>query len=499
MKYNACRFIGAAAGLVILCGVLLANEPVPRPNILVFTVDDMDADSPGFAGCPLPDVTPNMDRLSKESVWFQQAHVPSSVCGPSRQSFCTGLHPHRNGSLGFLQVPPEVPSLSGELRKAGYYTASLGKNRDYDSFPWDYFPEVGGDKNWYGRRPQTFADGVRNSIQAARKQGKPFFIGCNTSDPHRPFPGSAEEKENVEKVRRKWPNAKDYPVVKPFCTAAEVPLPGYLVDLPDIREERAQYVTAVHRADETLGAVLDVLREEGVADNTIIVFFSDNGASFPNDKMMTFWQSTSTPLLVRWPGVKPGVNSKDLVSTMDVMPALLEAAGTPPVPGLDGHSLLPVLKGEAKSLRDSLFTSYNFIVPGLQCMPMRGLHTSRYTFIYNAWSDGKVPAQNCEPLNGLSWSAAKKAAATDEKIAAWVRRTTYRDRFELYDREKDPSCMYNLAGDSEYAEIFESLRKKMEAEMEQTHDPLIESFSGKGPVPASWKVFTNMDHQPRRL
>jgi arylsulfatase A-like enzyme len=81
-----------------------------RPNILVFTVGDMDAGSPGFAGCPLPGITPAMDRLSKESVWFRQAHVPAAACAPSRHSMITGLHPHRNGSYGFLQVPPEVPS-----------------------------------------------------------------------------------------------------------------------------------------------------------------------------------------------------------------------------------------------------------------------------------------------------------------------------------------------------------------------------------------------------
>jgi len=106
-----------ALGLHAEDGGAIADQPVAkppaeekRPNILVFTVDDMDAESPGFAGCPLPGITPAMDRLSKESVWFRQAHVPAAACAPSRHSMITGLHPHRNGSYGFLQVPPEVPS-----------------------------------------------------------------------------------------------------------------------------------------------------------------------------------------------------------------------------------------------------------------------------------------------------------------------------------------------------------------------------------------------------
>ena len=491
------------AGLGVLTATIIkvsfADAKEERPNILVFTVDDMDADSPGFAGCPLPGVTPVMDRFCKESVWFQQAHVAAPTCGPSRHSMMTGLHPHRNGSYGFLQVPPGVPSLSGKLKQAGYYTVSLGKNRDYLSFPWDYMPQTGGGQNWYSRRPQTFADEVRKSIQKAKALRKPFYIGCNTADPHRPFPGSEQEKEEVQNMRKDSPNAASYPVIEPFCIEAQVPLPPFLPDLPDIRKERVQYFTAVHRADETLGAILKVLEEEGLETNTIVVFFSDNGSSFPADKMQTLWQSTHTPLLIRWPGVKTSENNTDMVSTMDLMPTLLEAAGVAPLPDLDGQSLMPILKNEPHKMRDLLYTSYNFFVPGWQCMPTRGLHTPRYTLVYNAWADGKTPIQDCEPLSGLSWKAEKEAARTNTDIAEWVRWLTYRSKIELYDRKIDPWCMHNLADYSEYTDVIKDLCIRMEEEMKKTRDGLFDSFTGKGPVPQSWTTFKGFDLKPRKL
>lgn len=503
MQRQAVIFIGFFGILLnaarVFGGSLESPKASDRPNILVFTVDDMDAQSPGFAGCPLPGVTPAMDRLCKESVWFQEAHVPSATCGPSRQSMMTGLHAHRNGSYGFLQVPPQVPSLSGELRKAGYYTVSLGKNRDYLSFPWDAMPEIGGDQNWYGRRPQTFADEVRKAVRKAKESGKPFYIGCNTSDPHRPFPGSEQEKEDVLQVRKQWPNAQDFPVAPPFCTAAQVPLPLFLPDLPKIREEWVQYFTAVHRADETLDAVLQALKEEGAADSTIVVFFSDNGASFPADKMQTLWQSSHTPLLVRWPGIKPAENSADMVSTVDLMPTLLEAAGVTPPPDLDGRSLAPLLKSQPHERRDSVYTSYNFFVPGYQCMPTRGLHTPRYTLVFNAWSDGKTAIQNCEPLSGLTWKAAKDAAASNAGISNWVHWQTYRSRIELYDRTTDPYCTKDVAADPRFAAVFKELCANMESEMKRTKDGLLESFAGKGPVPPSWTTFNGWDPKPREL
>jgi len=119
-----------------------ANTNVPGrtpPNLVFFVVDDMDYATINANGCPVPGLTPNMDRLASEGVIFEQAHVPNAVCMPSRQSLMTGLHPHRNGSFGFELVPRGVPNLPELLMAHGYYTASFNKGRDYASSKWSEF------------------------------------------------------------------------------------------------------------------------------------------------------------------------------------------------------------------------------------------------------------------------------------------------------------------------------------------------------------------------
>lgn len=478
------------AGLLTGLAASSLTAMAQPPNILVFTVDDMDAFSAQFLSHAQPGLTPTMDRLASEGMVFSKAHVPASVCGPSRQSFMTGVYPHQNRSYGFYKVSREIPSLSGVLRKEGYFTASIGKSRDYDSFPWDEM--LGGWKaeNWYGRRPQSIATWVQSSIRKARETGKPFYIGCNTSDPHRPFPGSIQEQEEVRGMRKSNPNAGDFPKMTPFCSPEAVALPGYLPDLPDVREEYAQYLTAVRRADETLQAVLEVLKDENVADNTIFVFYSDNGGPFPSSKGDVLWHSTHTPLVVRWPGyVSAGVvNSTDIVNIKDLMPTLLEAAGAPRPETVQGNSLLPLLTGKGSVLLplDSVFTTYNFFIASKQIRPCRGVHTDRYSLVFNSLSDGKWIAAETDPLSGMTWPAMVRAAENDPEMRRRVDWLRYRNRIELFDRKKDPWSLKNVANDPEYASILTEMMSRMEKQMRATSDPLIDAFLGTGPVPPHW-------------
>ena len=195
--------------LIAVSGVLMYAD---RPNVVVFTVDDMDTTSVNCYGNPLANLTPNMDKLAKQGLRFEHAYVNTPICMPCRQSMMTGLHPHSNGSLGFTEVDSDrYPSLSGILMDNGYYTASISKGRDYKAFPWDYFVSGLGAEGWYSRKPEAFYDEAKKSILAAKNAGKPFYIGVNTSDPHRPFAGSLQEKEHVLKLRKKYPQILDYP------------------------------------------------------------------------------------------------------------------------------------------------------------------------------------------------------------------------------------------------------------------------------------------------
>lgn len=483
-----------------LLAVTVASAPLASaapaqstpPNILLFVVDDMDFTTFNAAGCPVPGLVPNMERLAREGMLFDQAHVPNAVCGPSRQSMMTGLHPHRNGTLGFVPVPADVPNLSELLMARGYYTASFNKGRDYQSFKWTEFLDGYGTRG-FGRDPGMFVASAKKAIAKARSEGKPFLLNVAVSDPHRAFPGSLQESETLEEAKKRWPaaDAKGLVFNAPFinfCSPEQAWVPPFLPKLPDIQKEWAQYYNGVHRADDTLGRIMELLKTEGVESDTIVIFFSDNGASFPTDKQNCYPYSTRTPLIVRWPGVvQPGgVDREHLISTMDLMPTLLEAVSGIPAPlKLDGRSLIPLLKRQPQSDRDHIFTTQNYITPGTQVYPMRAVHTRDYSYIFNAWSNGKTKF-NGECHSGLTFEALQAAAKTDKVIEERLKQIEYRVREELYDLKQDPGCLHNLANDAKHATVKAELKQIMSEEMVRTEDPLLPSFQGTGPIPASW-------------
>ncbi len=481
--------------LLLLAGLQsAAGGQEPAVNVVVFTVDDMDITSVNCCGNPLPGLTPHMDRLASQGMRFLHAHVSSPICMPCRQSMMTGLHSHHNGSFGFVEVEKGAcPSLSGLLMKHGYYAASIGKGRDYKAVPWDYCKDGLGADGWYSRRPESFFQEAQKAIRAARKAGKPFYLGVNTSDPHRPWPGSEQEKEAVDKLRGKFPSVPDYPVMIPVCSSEEVPLLPYLPDLPEIRTETVQYLTAVRRADDTLGQILKLLDEEGLTENTLFIFFSDHDAAMPTAKQNTYRHSSEVPLMVRWPGtVKAGsVDAEHLVSTLDLMPTVLEAAGVPVPEKQDGRSMLPILQGGKQAGRDFVMTTYNYIEPGVQVFPMRAIHTKEWSYVFNPWSDGvttreRAGGQPTENQGGLTFSAMKKAAETDPEMKKRVDYILLRRRDELFDLRRDPYSCDNLAESPEYSRQLEKMKKTMAAEMARTGDPLLESLVRDRGYPAQW-------------
>jgi N-sulfoglucosamine sulfohydrolase len=479
--------------LTLIVSVTFAQE---KPNIIVFTVDDMDITSVNAYGNPLPNLTPNMDKLATQGIRFTNAHVSSAICMPCRQSMMTGLHAHSNGSFGFVEVEKgSCPSLPGLLHEDGYYTVSISKGRDYKAFTWDHWIDGLGGVEWYiyCRDPDAFYQQVKKSIRDAK--GKPFYIGVNTSDPHRPFVGSEQEKEFVADVQKTHPNASDAPVVELVCSEANVPLLPYLPDLPDIRKETVQYLTNVKRADNTLGRIMQLLDEEGLADNTLFVFLSDHDAAMPTAKQNCYAHSSVTPLMVRWPGkIKPGsVDSEHMVSTLDLMPTLLEALSIPIPEKQDGRSMLSILQGGKQKGRDFVFTTYNYIRPGIQVFPMRAVHTKEWSYVYNPWSDGKNKRlqeneQPTENQSGLTLAAIQKAAYTDPVMKERLDYILLRRRDELFDLKKDPYSFNNIAEITDKEGQLKKMQKLMINEMKRTNDPLLESLEGGTSYPESWSI-----------
>ncbi|MDR3193111.1 MAG: sulfatase [Treponema sp.] len=441
-----------------------------QPNFLFITADDLNYNSVGAFGCGVDNITPNLDKLAREGMCFDKAHVTIAVCQPSRQCLLTGLYPHHNGALGFDPISEHIPTLTQTLRDHGYYNGIIGKVehlRPIEKFCWDFCDDVFNDKNNHGRSPYIYRRDSAEFFRQAKKKGRPFFLMANSHDPHRPFAGSEDELTRFYGY---------HTFASRYYKSEEAEVPGFLPDLPEVRKELAQYYSSVHRCDETVGAVLRSLEESGLADNTLVIFLSDNGMAFPFAKANCYLNSTKTPFIARWPGVTSANsrNKSDYIAGVDFTPTILEAAGLEGKMDCDGRSYLALLKGEGQPDRDMVYTQFN-TTSAKNSYPMRCIQSKGFGYIFNAWADGTALYRN-ESQTGLSYKAMRAAAENDAAIAGRVRFFDYRCREEFYDFSRDPDGLNNLANSDSHGEMVQRFRKKLESRMRESADPVLSLF-----------------------
>ncbi len=444
------------------------------PNILIVTADDLAYNSVGAFGCRLPGITPNIDRLSEQGIRFKHAHVNTPVCQPCRQSWLTGRFPHNNGAEGFEPIENDVPTLPELLKSLGYMNGILGKeihHQPVERFFWDFIPfrtEI--DSVWrkgHSRDPDLFYRYSAKFFKDAKEGKKPFFLIANSHDPHRPFVGSHNDSLT-------W--GEHMPPVTRQFTPEEIEILGYLPDIKQVRKELAQYYGSVYRCDQNIGGVLKALGESGLEKNTLVIFLSDHGAAFPFSKAQCYLNSSKTPLIIKWPDrILPGsVDSTHFVTGIDLMPTLLEIAGVPEPPGLDGRSFLPLLHFETQENREYAYSSFYQIFARIR-YPMRCVQNKDFGYIYNFWSDQQLEIRG-DATGGLTWRAMVKAAETDPEIAARVALFKYRVPEEFYNFKDDPDGLVNLAGDPTYESELEKFREQMLVMMKRYGDPAYEAY-----------------------
>jgi N-sulfoglucosamine sulfohydrolase len=444
-------------------------------NILIISSDDLNYNSIGAFGCKVKDITPNIDKLAEEGLRFTHAYNNTAVCQPCRQSWLTGLYPHNNGAEGLEPLNENIATLPGLLKKAGYFNGILGKevhHQPTENFFWDFIPfKTETDSVWRkgeSRNPALFYEYSKRFFDMSKKENKPFFFSVNSHDPHRPFAASAIDSAawggNIPPVTR---------IYKP----EEIEVLGYLPDIPDVRKEVAQYYNSVHRSDQSIGAVLNALKESGLEENTLIIYLSDHGAAFPFAKSQCYLNSTKTPLIISWPGkTTPGmVDNNHLVSGIDLMPTILEAAGLTIPENLDGTSFLPILLMDNKfEGNSSVFTAYYQIFAKIR-YPMRSIQNKDFGYIYNFWSDG-TRIMKGDATGGITWKAMVKAADTDPEIAKRVELYRHRVKEEFYDLKNDPDALINLIDDPAYSGKINEFRELMLQAMQQYNDPAYEAY-----------------------
>lgn len=445
----------------------VADQPdASRVNILIITVDDMNWNSVGAFGSPVNDITPNIDALARNGRRFDRAYVTASNCSPSRVALQTGLYPQQTGATGFFYIDDrDTPSIASELRRHGYFTGVINKSDDTNASPdhrryWDIRKELGAAGKYSAHKMEEASAGF---FEAARTTQKPFYLVVNIADPHKP---------NFNDDAAKASGADAYPPSR-IIAESEVPVPAFLPDLPGIRRDVRNYFNSVRRADDTVGEIMASLRASGLEENTLVIFLSDHGMPFPFAKSSVYDNSLKTPLVMQWPGrITPGSAEAGLVSAVDLMPTVLEAAGVsmPAGPRYLGRSLLAPLSPPPPYV----FGSFDENARGYP-VPMRAAIGQDWLYVFNAWSDGEHAIKN-DDMNHQSYRQMVRHAPTDPAIKARLDYYLGPPVEELCHLQTDPDCRVNLAGVPAYAGVLEELRQAMRAQMLMTDDYLLEAF-----------------------
>lgn len=475
-EHGFTSFLALAALLIVSAASVSAQAP---PNVLLITVDDMNWDSVGVYGAKIPNLTPNIDRLASEGLRFEYAHVTIAICQPTRAVWMTGRYPHNSGAFGFDEIRPDVPTLVEALRDAGFRTGLMAKHGHVVPSRADAWTEIVPARELKnGRSPELYYERALRFMNAAKAAGQPFFLMANSQDPHRPFAASADEAkaQETDAASKNHQYGGGFPPAELAFDPGEIPVSGFLPDLPDIRRELAEYYTSVKRADETVGAVLRALDDAGLADGTLVMFLSDHGIAVPFAKTNVWMHSTRTPWIIRWPGVteRNAVDGRHVVSGIDLAPTVLAAVGKPPLRGTDGHSFLGALRGEELDGFDFAFTHMNVTIAP-EWYPMRSIVDRQFGYIYNAWADGKKQFFN-NSMRGLTYPAMAAAAPNDPAIAARVDHLLYRTKEELYDYTSDPDALVNLAESPDYESVVAKYRQLMLEQMRATADPQLDGY-----------------------
>ncbi|BDD09735.1 heparan N-sulfatase [Fulvitalea axinellae] len=486
--------VNALAGLTGLF-LLSCGKTDKKPlNILLITADDLNYNSVGAFGSKIDDITPNLDRLASQGKVFNDAHVTIAVCQPSRGVLMTGKYPHRNGIPGFHKTNiPDLPTLPEELQKGGYAIGLLGKmhhSSPKSDIQWDVQLDGFGSLG-LGRDPERYYEECLTFLNKSKEAGKPFFLMANSHDPHRPFALSDQEQWAIN---GKYWNGKVPRKPSRVYKPEEVNVPDFLPDLQQVRLEMAEYYTSVHRLDETVGRILDALEESGMADNTLVMFLSDNGMAFPFAKTNCYLNSTRTPWIVRWPGVvKAGTSDSDHgISGVDYMATVLDAVGLPEPSSMDGHSFLPLLEGDKQEGREFVYTQFNE-TSARRRFTMRCVQDGNFGYIFSPWSDGKLAFKN-ESQHGRTFKAMRAAADSLPEVATRVKLFENRVVEEFYDLKNDPDALKNLANDPLYKQEKERFEKALEKWMVEMEDPALEAFRKRND-PEALKAFMDQENK----
>lgn len=424
-----------------------------RPNILFAIADDqswLHVSAAGYRGVS----TPNIDSVGQSGVRFTHSFCSSPSCTPSRGAILTGQHfwRLREGGNLWSTLPKDIPVYTDLLESAGYHVGLTGKGWG----PGDFKPG-GYTRNPAGTSYKDFA-----AFLAARQKAAPFCYWFGSTDPHRPYEQGSARKAGIK--------------------LENVDVPSWLPDVPEVRQDIAEYLFEIQRFDRDVGAILEAIRKSGELENTLVVVTSDNGMPFPRAKTNLYDSGTRMPLAISWPAVIPhGRVVDDFVSHTDFAPTFLQAAGLTPPAVMTGRSLLPVLQSKSGGIvernRDRVFTGrerHTQMRAGNVGYPMRAVRTRDFLYIRNfeteRWPSGDPP-----DFGDIDNGPSKEFIITQKDSPKYAKffdlACAKRSGEELYDLSKDPAQERNVVNEKEYKKVRKKLAAMLREEMSRTGDP----------------------------
>lgn len=489
-----------------------------RPNILFFFADDWGRYASIYGEAEpggINDVvkTPTFDRIAREGVLFNHAHVSAPSCTPCRSALLTGQHFWRTKTGSILlgaTFPEDLPTFPVLLRDAGYHIGATYKvwgPGTPSNFPFSttgtMYGQAGSKFNGFSQyvtrevekgtavaeAKQALLDEARGNFKAFladQKEGQPFCYWFGPTNVHRKWiKGSGKKLWGIDPDTLKGK------------------MPPFLPDVHEVRQDLADYFGEIAAWDAGMAVLLDELEKSGQAGNTIIAVSGDHGApGFPYGKCNLYDFGTGVPLVISGPGVKGGRVVDDMTSLTDIAPTFLAVAGVDVPEIMTGESLWPILKSEKEGLVDEsrtrVFTGRERHVDEARAdfkpYPQRCLRTHEYSFIINfrpdRWPMGDpyllsedeedpgidelenntritLPDEDAGPTK--AWLVTSRNEDQWKSHFDWV--YGQRPKYELYDLTKDPNEATNVAGDPEYAEIRKAMEAELMAELKATGDP----------------------------
>ncbi len=403
-----------------------------RPNIVLFVTDDQGADA-GCYGNPTI-ITPGLDTLAAEGTRFTHAFCSTSSCSASRSTILTGLHNHKNGQYGHahmwfhFQTYDTIRSLPVLLSEEGYQTIRAGK---YHVAPEEVYAF---DHEIPKTSPEGMADRFGEFLESSGEE--PFFFYFCTHEPHGPF------------------NRKGSREISPD----DVIVPSHVPDIPEMREKLAHYYMSTERADKGINRLIEILKESGRWENTVVMATSDNGRPFPGGKMNMWEPGIRLPFIVYDPGAeKRNMASDAMISFVDIMPTILDYAGVKFTDyPLHGRSFRDQVEVEQSNGWDTIYCSHNFHET-IMYYPMRVVRTRKYKLIWNIEYERNFRRS----LGARRFADFIERTDLDTLGRRSLKEFLYRPEFELYDLENDPDEINNLAYDPVHRELFENLKQEI--------------------------------------